>query len=338
MKNKAFPTDVVTTGAITGRTSGLQVTLANPKPGKIGTEIKALMQSTRGTNNRLVSFDFSGQEMCIIAAYNAVEYCNRNWISLEALSNEGSKAVFLGSAKNSTDFHTVAAKDVGIKRDHSKILSFSLLYGAGKASCCNLLRPLIPGITEVELTTKVVSYIKYLKGDRIQGKFSGGMFSDFFNYADRLIREDQPRLPFGGQAITNTLTPANSSKDYYTSKMNWSVQASGSALLDYLGASIDSEIFRSGYENYMWFQFSVHDQLSYMCDKDYEVELADIIRGCYAKTWREFFKELGLTCPIEVQKNIVITSDTIDRKEPDTQFPTSSAPEWLRNIGNGFVI
>ena len=120
--NKIFPTDVVTTGAITGRTSGLQVTLANPKPNKIGTEIKALMQSTRGSDNRLVSFDFSGQEMTIIAAYNAVEYCNRNWIPLEALSNEGSKAVFLGSSKNGTDFHTVAAKDVGIKRDHSKIL------------------------------------------------------------------------------------------------------------------------------------------------------------------------------------------------------------------------
>lgn len=338
MKNKAFPTDLTTTGAITGRTSGLQVTLANPKPGKIGTEIKALMQSTRGSSNKLVSFDFSGQELTIIAAYNAVEYCKRNWITLDALSNEGSRAVFLGSAKNGTDFHTVAAKDVGIKRDHSKILSFSLLYGAGKASCCNLLRPLIPGINEVELTTKVVSYIKYLKGDRVNGKFSGGMFSDFFNYADRLIQKDQPRLPFGGQAITNTLIPANSNKDYYTSKMNWSVQASGSALLDYLGASIDSEIFRNGFEEQMFFQFSVHDQLSYICNKDYEVELANIIRECYAKTWEKFFKSLDLTCPVEVQKNIIITSDTIDRKEPNTRFPTNSAPKWLLNIENGFVI
>jgi DNA polymerase gamma 1 len=336
--NKAIPADVVTTGAITGRTSGLQVTLANPKPRKIGTEIKSLMQSTRGSNNHVVSFDFSGQEMTIVAAYNAVEHCNRNWLPLEALSNEGSKAVFLGRAKDGTDFHTVAANDVGIERNHSKTLSFSLLYGAGKASCCNLLRPLIPGISESELNTKVVSYIKYLKGDKIRGKFYGGMFSDFFNYADSLIKEDQPKLPFGGQAITNTLTPTNSSNDYYTSKMNWSVQASGSALLDYLGTLIDTEIFRNGFEDLMWFQFSVHDQLSYVCDENYEVELADIIRDCYAKTWRNFFKALGLTCPIEVQQNIIITSDTIDRKEPDSQFPTSSAPEWLMNIENGHVI
>jgi DNA polymerase gamma 1 len=333
---KAYCSDVKTTGAITGRTSGLITTLSNPKDYKLGSDIKALLQNTQGTDYRIVSFDVSGEEITIVAAYQAYQYCKVNGLKPHSLCCPGAEAAFLGRADNGTDFHTVAAKDVGIERRHSKTLSFSMIYGAGLVSSANLLRPLMLNVSETDLQAKVKKYQVFLKGTKVRGQFRDGLFSEFFNYAQELINKDYPELPFQKQKITNTLRPKYCGTDYYTSRVNWTVQGTGSAILDKLGYEIDLKILDSELD--AWFSSSVHDQLTYICHKDQTKDLANYIRLAYAKTWKAFFRSLGLEAPDEVCRNIQITEDFIDRKEPNSAHNTLSTPDSIRNIANGLYI
>lgn len=245
--------------------AGMMVTLANPKVNKmnkLGTEIKALLQNTYKSDYKLCSFDVAQEELVIAAVYNSAEYCRFEQIIPDALATEAGKFVLLGSSANGTDAHTMLAKRFNISRGDSKTLGLSILYGSGLASCCNLLRPTL-GIkyNEKQLKELVNDYIKYFKGTKARGDYLyvNGLFSHFFNYAQWLISQPTPRLQFGNQAITNTLRPEWCGNDYYTSRMNWTVQSTGSYILDCLGYEIDKGIFDSGLEDFIWYQFSVHD-------------------------------------------------------------------------------
>lgn len=340
----SIPSDCDTTGAVTGRMSGLTLTLGNPKPklmSKLGTEIKAVLQNTYNTDYKICSFDVAQEELVIIAAYNSAEYCRFQEIPPDALATEAGKFVLLGSSKNGTDAHSMLAKRFEITRADSKTLGLSLAYGSGAVSCCNLLRPTL-GLqyTEKQLKELVTNYIKYFKGVRLRGDhlWQGGLFSHFFNYAQWLINQPIPRLKFGSQAITNTLRPEWCGNDYHTSRMNWGVQATGSYILDYLGYEIDKGIFEAGLEDYLWYQLSVHDQLTYVCHQDFTDQWVEITRKAYKTVWTNFFKSFGMICPHQVIDNLELTIDTIDRKAPDTDVKTVSGKDFLGNIPNGILV
>ena len=184
----SIPGDVLSSGSVTNRTSGLTVTLANPKsnsPNKLGTEIKAALFNTQNTEFSLCGFDVAQEELVIVAVYNAAEYCRFENIEPNALATEGSKFVLLGSSKDGTDAHTMLAKRFGISRADSKTLGLSLCYGSGQVSCCNLLRPTLGSkYNEKELKELVSEYIKYFKGTKARGDYlyQNGLFSHFFNY------------------------------------------------------------------------------------------------------------------------------------------------------------
>lgn len=132
----SIPSDLVTTGAVTGRMAGMTVTLANPKANKmekLGTEIKAALYNTQGTEFKLCSFDVAQEELVIIAVYNSAEYCRFEEIAPDALATEGGKFVLLGSSANGTDAHSMLAKQFGIQRADSKTLGLSCLPRSSQA-------------------------------------------------------------------------------------------------------------------------------------------------------------------------------------------------------------
>jgi hypothetical protein len=321
--------------------SGMMLTLANPKPDRLdrlGTEIKALLQNTENSEYKLCSFDVSQEELVIIAAYNSAEYCRFEDIKPDALATEGAQFVLLGSSKDKTDAHSKLAQRFNISRGDSKTLGLSLAYGSGLVSCCNLLRPSLGNkYSEKELKILVSDYIKYFKGTRARGDYlwQGGIFSHFFNYAQWLIQQPVPRLPFGGQAITNTLRPEHCGRDYHTSRMNWTVQGTGSYILDCLIYYIDQGIYEAGLEDLCWYQFSVHDMLGYFCHQSATKEWAAITRKAYAKVWKMFFRSLNMECPQQVLLNLELAEDVIDRKEPQTNVRTMSGAEFLNGIKPG---
>ena len=340
----SIPGDCCSTGAVTGRISGLTVTLANPKsnsPNKLGTEIKAALFNTQNSKFRLCGFDVSQEELVIIAVYNSAEFCRFENIAPDALATEAGKFVLLGSSKDGTDAHTLLAKRFSISRADSKTLGLSLAYGSGQVSCCNLLRPTLGSkYNEKELKELVSEYIRYFKGTKARGDYlyQNGLFSHFFNYAQYLIAQPVPRLQFGGQAITNTLRPQNCGSDYFTSRINWGVQATGSYILDYLGYYIDKGIFDAGLEDFMYFSHSVHDELQYVVHESAIKAWSDIAKAAYRRVWTEFFASFRMACPQEVFDNLELVSDSAYRKSPNTDLCTASGKYFFYDLKPGLVI
>lgn len=211
-------------------------------------------------------------------------------------------------------------------------------YGSGQVSSCNLLRPTL-GLkyTEKELKALVAEYFRYFKGFKNRGDYlwQDGLFSHFFNYSQWLIAQPTPRLPFGGQAITNTLRPQICGTDFHTSRSNWGVQGTGSYILDCLGYGIDKGIYEQGLEDFIWYQFSCHDQLSYLSHESCVDDWACITRKAYKAVWVNFFKSFNMTCPQQVFDNLELTVDMVDRKAPDTNICTVSGQKFLASIPNG---
>jgi DNA polymerase family A len=339
-----IPSDTCISGSITNRCSGFLQTLANPKPNqmaKLGTEIKGLLQNTQSSEYKLCSFDFASQELVIAAVYNSAEYCRFNEIDPDPLATEAGKFVLLGNSSEGTDAHSLLAKQFGISRTDSKTLGLSTLYSAGITSCCNLIRPTLGAkYSDKQLKEKVTEYHRYFKGTKARGDYlyTGGLFSHFFNYIQWLITQPVPRLQMGNQAITNTLRPEHCGSDYFCSRANWPVQGMGAAVLDLAGYEIDKGIFDSGLEDFIWYQFSVHDQLSYMCHESCTQEWAIITRKAYKAVWTKFFKSFRMTCPQQVFDNLELTCDAVDRKSIDTSLCTASGKVYFSNLANGIVL
>jgi DNA polymerase gamma 1 len=266
MSNKLSltPSDVQVYGTITGRTSGMITTLPNSKANqanKIGTTIKNHVHWAPDDMD-FVSFDFSGLELVIAAAFNSLEYCNREGLALDPMATKSAELIFLGESSKGTDVHTVVAKQVGIPRNTTKTAEYSTLYGSGLNGLKSTVRPELPDLTEKDLHTKCSDFMQYFKGDKIKYTqyYKDGLFSHFFNWANDLIAEPVPRLPFLGTAITQALRPEAVGKDYRTSRLNWCVQASGGELHDTVLVLVKRKCKAAGFmpQDYRFYG-SIHD-------------------------------------------------------------------------------
>jgi hypothetical protein len=126
---RLIPSDVLPFGTLTGRTSGLITTLPNPKAKqlqKIGTTVKNHVHCAP-PGYKFCNFDFSALELVIAAAFNSLEYCQREGLTLEPDSTDAAKLVFTGQSALQTDVHTVVAKQVGVPRPTVKTLEYACL-------------------------------------------------------------------------------------------------------------------------------------------------------------------------------------------------------------------
>jgi hypothetical protein len=139
---------------------------------------------------------------------------------------------------------------------------FNCLYGSGLNGLKSTVRPELPDLTEKDLHIKCSDFMQYFKGDKIKYTqyYKNGLFSHFFNWANDLIAESVPRLPFLGTAITQALRPEAVGKDYRTSRLNWCVQASGGELHDTVLVLVKRKCKAAGFmpQDYRFYG-SIHD-------------------------------------------------------------------------------
>ena len=114
-------------GTITRRTvDPLLATMTEAKPHKTGSEPKSRIQAPYGY--RLVGADFDSQEMQIASMY--ADVATGQGIG----STPMSQAILHGSKGESTDAHSVVAREAGISRDVAKIVNFSILLQSSHGS------------------------------------------------------------------------------------------------------------------------------------------------------------------------------------------------------------
>lgn len=117
---------VIPAGTITRRAvHKLWLTSANPKKDIVGSELKSMVQCNN-VDYFLVGADVDSQEQWIAALFGDSVHQNRR-----AGATPFSKMLLAGNKTEQTDLHSVVAKQVGISRDHAKVLNYARLYGSG---------------------------------------------------------------------------------------------------------------------------------------------------------------------------------------------------------------
>ncbi|KAE9552071.1 hypothetical protein FO519_004728 [Halicephalobus sp. NKZ332] len=125
---------IIPAGTVTRRaTHKLWLTSTSPKDGMIGTSLKSMVQCTDGW--KLVGADVDSQEQWL-AALLGDSVVGEGKAGATAFSN----MLLAGSKSDNSDLHSVVAKQVGISRNHAKVLNYARLYGAGKKHSIEFLK------------------------------------------------------------------------------------------------------------------------------------------------------------------------------------------------------
>lgn len=307
-----IPSDVVSFGTITGRTSGLITTVPNAsqsKLRKLGATIKYRLNSAP-EGYVFVGFDFSGLEAVIAAAYE----WKHSGVSLKDCP--AAQRVFFGKSEDQTDVHSIFAKELSIPRATAKTLFYASAYGSGVPGLTSLLRVQRPAASDNEQVA--TEFLSKFKGQKIRGTryFENGLFSNQNNFCVDLITQPQPTLPFLGTQITTALWPSAVGSDYWTGRMNWTIQASGGEIHDWVLVKITEQVQPLGSRFYV----SCHDDLRWLVPEESAELVAEVCRKKHAEVWKEFFTSLGLEAPTEVRTNVEIDIAKHWVKDPSADF------------------
>uniref|UniRef100_A0A915D8M0 DNA-directed DNA polymerase n=1 Tax=Ditylenchus dipsaci TaxID=166011 RepID=A0A915D8M0_9BILA len=122
----AIAPSIVPAGTVTRRAvHKLWLVSANSKQELIGSDLKSMIQSYDGY--KIVGADVDSQEQWIAAMFGDCAY-GRGKAGDTPLSN----MLLAGNKSNSTDLHSVVARQANISRDHAKVLNYARLYGSGE--------------------------------------------------------------------------------------------------------------------------------------------------------------------------------------------------------------
>jgi len=125
---------IIPAGTVTRRaTHKLWLTSTSPKDGMIGTSLKSMIQCTDGW--KIVGADVDSQEQWL-AALLGDSVIGKGKAGATIFSN----MLLTGSKSDNSDLHSVVAKEVGISRNHAKVLNYARLYGAGKKHSIEFLK------------------------------------------------------------------------------------------------------------------------------------------------------------------------------------------------------
>ncbi|GAV03146.1 hypothetical protein RvY_13617 [Ramazzottius varieornatus] len=135
------------------------MTASNAKPGRIGSELKAMIQAPPGFN--FVGADVDSQELWIAAILG-----DANWLQQHGCTAFGWMTL-QGSKADGTDMHSKTAEQAGIGRDHAKILNYGRIYGAGREYTAVLLKNFSQDLTEAQANGKAHRIYSFAKGNRL---------------------------------------------------------------------------------------------------------------------------------------------------------------------------
>lgn len=150
---------VVTCGTLTRRAmEPTWMTASNSQKERIGSELRAMVQAP--PHYRIVGADVDSQELWIASvlgdsyAYGVHGATPLGWMTLS------------GTKSNGTDMHSITAKAVGISRDHSKVINYARIYGAGQNFAEGLLKQFNPTFSATEARSKAMKMFAITKGKK----------------------------------------------------------------------------------------------------------------------------------------------------------------------------
>lgn len=245
------------------------LTLPDCRPEKIGTEAKSRFQ-TKG-NYIFVSTDFDSEE-AVVASIFSDSYHK------VAGSTQFSHSILAGSKEDASDMHSRTAATIGVSRSTAKGLNYALLFSAGAKTLANTIRKGNKSISiddAVKMAKRLISVKKGTRASKTSNTLVGGSDSHAYNEMTRIANMQTPCNPFSGTKMSTAFRPSSVGSDLLTTRANWTIQSTGSAILHAFVTSM--EYLLRKYNISARFATSVHDSLLYMCKE----EDADLVAAFY---------------------------------------------------------
>lgn len=247
----------------------LWLTVPDPKPEKIGTEVKTRVQVC--SPYTFVSSDYDGQESVIASIFADSHY-------RIAGSSQFSHSILAGSKDDGTDMHSMTAKTIGISRTVAKNCNYGMLYGSGVKTLAATIRKgnkKIPVSVAETMAKKLIASKKGEKASPASPNLVGGSDSYAYNEMARIANEEIPTNPLSGTKMSTAFRPQVVQKDFFTMRNNWVIQSTGSAMLHAFltGMAYLTRLYKVEAR----FCMSVHDSVLYLCKE----EDADLVSALY---------------------------------------------------------
>jgi len=330
---------VITAGTVTRRAvEQTWLTASNAYPDRVGSELKAMIQSPPGYH--FVGADVDSQELWIAAVlgdanFHKVHGCTAfGWMTLQ------------GTKSEETDLHSRTARLIGINRDQAKVFNYGRIYGAGQRFAERLLIKFNHELSQTEANKKARKLFLATKGRRvrIQNKpvndvdedkegtvteWQDGSESHMFNMLERIACSPEPRTPVLDCMISKALEPRNVKSEFMTSRVNWVVQSSA---VDYLHLILVCmrwliDLYRIDGR----FCISIHDEVRYLVASDDRYLAAFALQVTNLLTRSLFAYKLGYNdLPLSVAFFSSVDIDTCLRKETSMDCVTPSNPLGLK--------
>lgn len=187
------------------------------------------------------------------------------------------------------------AKRLNLFRQSSKYSNFGMLYGGGVKAASAVWLKLFPEIPSSQITSKVKKALNLSKGtrDKSTNKFIGGMWSGAFNYCEKVgVKPLVPSLPCLGTKISTALRKSAVQDDFYTSKLNWAIQASGAEFLSLFLTAIHWLCKEKDIP--VQFIISIHDEIWCMVPEEKWKIFVIQFQIAHLLTWSRFRAGVGI--------------------------------------------
>lgn len=279
-------------GTITGRCADrLTQVLPNPKPKRLGTGTKSLIEAPEGYV--ILGGDISSQELCIAAWLGDLE-APRNYRGLSRPflgSCPLSVAVMTGTSSTKTDVHSVMAAEQGMERDEVKPEVYGAIYGQAVKGCTEYLMKTKPSWSEAKCKEKATVFTNKFVGTRDGYVYKDGLASECFNHINRRIATDPKMVTPVFECVASTsLTSAK--RDFKTTKVNRIVQASGSDWRDSL--VVMTKYFYDYYQVRGRLMLTIHDEIRTLVHQDDVKQASYCLMLAHVYTTALFIDQLGL--------------------------------------------
>ncbi|KAG7879655.1 hypothetical protein KL938_003708 [Ogataea parapolymorpha] len=313
---------IIPMGTITRRAvENTWLTASNAKKSRLGSELKAMIQSPPGYC--FVGADVDSEELWVASLVGDSVFKIHGgtaigWMTLEGTKSEG------------TDLHSKTAKILGISRNDAKVFNYGRIYGAGVKFATSLLKKFNPALTEADARKTASELYAATKGQsqtvNKRKMWFGGSESIVFNRLETIAEQEHPKTPVLGAGITSALQKKNlHSNTFLPSRINWAIQSSG---VDYLHLLVVSmEYLLKRYKVDARLCITVHDEIRYIVKKEQKYKCAMILQIANLWTRAMFCHQLGID---EVPQSCAFFSavdiDHVLRKEVDLDCCTPSNP------------
>lgn len=255
----------------------LWLTVPDPKPDKIGTEVKTRVQIK--SPYTFISSDYDGQESVVASIFADSNY-------KIAGSTQFGHSVLAGSKEDGTDMHSMTAKTIGISRGIAKNCNYGMLYGSGVKTLAATIRKgnkSIPIAVAEKMGKKLIEAKKGKKASRFSQNYVGGSDSFAYNEMARIANSPTPRNPLSGTKMSTAFRPSVVQKEYFTMRNNWVIQSTGSAMLHAFLTGMEYLCRR--YNVSARFCMSVHDSVLYMCREEDADKVAALYQIAHLWSW-----------------------------------------------------